>query len=209
MHLKAETDSIHWLKQIVYDNYQLDAGEILKNYSKFQKEYKEFKWKSKEKIYSLEAELETVKTERDETLVKMKKQVDDVVTPLIKQVMERQNEITQHKTENIKVQKDLKMLNCVIRSPVLCDLYAKQARKNLEDKQKAKLDTEAYTNLLQMNGFQKNSAIFIKQLADSVTNSLKPSSISKTAENHHYQTQEHTRTNSPLFSEKAPSSSQN
>ena len=60
---------------------------------------------------------------------------EKVVPPLVQQVAIHSKENIKLKSENKQLQHNLKMLHAIIRSPKLCDLYSKQERKIMTEKQ--------------------------------------------------------------------------
>ena len=59
----------------------------------------------------------------------MHKQQEKVIKPLIQQVAMRDKQIADLQQENQKLLKNLKILNAVVRSPLLSDKFAKEDRK--------------------------------------------------------------------------------
>ena len=67
-----------------------------------------------------------------------------------------------------QIQKNLKILHAVIRTPVLVEKYAKQARKQETPSRKISQDLEAFMTLKQNNFDEEKADGFIKELSTSV-----------------------------------------
>ena len=81
--------------------------------------------------------------------IKLKQMSEKIVPPLIEQVTLRQKEIDKLTEDNKTLQKNLKMLHAIIRSPKLCDIYSKQEQRLMTQQQIAKANHEAYLKLRQ------------------------------------------------------------
>ena len=64
------------------------------------------------------------------------------------------------------------MLHCVVKSPLLSDMYAKQCRKTLASKQISKHNNDALKQLIINQFEEKNAETFINELSESVRMSL-------------------------------------
>ena len=103
----------------------------------------------------------------------LQKQAKEVVSPLIEQIKERENELTILRKTNAKQLKNLKMLHCVMRSPILTDQYQKQVRQNVTEKQMMILQKEAFDSLQKQHNLnERNQKKLIKDLSVSVDESL-------------------------------------
>ena len=120
----------------------------------------------------LKAENRKLKEDYDLTMQKMKQLTKDVVKPLIEQVTLRENALLKKDEEQKIFKKNLKMLNAVVRSPILSDLYAKRDQKIMSAKQLADQKKEAAKLLGQYNVNEQNADKFIEELYDSVRQSL-------------------------------------
>ena len=60
------------------------------------------------------------------------------------------------------------MLHAVVRSPLLCDKYAKEDRKLMCERQASKAKREAVRVLSQYKFDEKNADILIKDLSESI-----------------------------------------
>ena len=85
-------------------------------------------------INQLQKSLAHSKSERKKTLAKMKQLQEEVVRPLIGQVVERDQTIARLKADKERLQYNLKMLHAILRSPKLCDLYNKRMRKTCKER---------------------------------------------------------------------------
>ena len=133
--LERENEMFNWMQGIVEANFKLDAFNIIENYEQLAIDHNNYVSSAEDQISQLQDQLARSKTEGEEMLEKMKKLTDTVVKPLINEVMARQQEINDIKDDKSKAQKNLKMLHAIIRSPMLSDLYAKQDRKMMTEKQ--------------------------------------------------------------------------
>lgn len=60
------------------------------------------------------------------------------------------------------------MLHAVVRSPLLCDKYAKEDRKLMSEQQASKAKREAVAVLSQYKFNEKNADSFLKELSESI-----------------------------------------
>ena len=65
------------------------------------------------------------------------------------------------------------MVHAVIRSPLLSDMYSKQDRKVMTQKQVAQANQEAFKTLCKNGIDQANPQIFINKLNDSVSSLIR------------------------------------
>ena len=66
----------------------------------------------------------------------------------------------------------MKKISAVIRSPLLCGMYAKEDRKLMSQQQISKANKEAFLVLSQYNCDEQNAEGFIKKLTGSVNELL-------------------------------------
>ena len=97
-------------------------------------EFEAYEKKATKEIDELWVKLSKCRRDRDETLEKLKKINEDIVKPLIEQVTNNATESVSLKADNQKLCASLKIAHSILRSPKLCDLYAKQERKIMTDK---------------------------------------------------------------------------
>jgi len=81
--LESEVALVHWLTRVVELNNRLEAENIIKKFETLEKSHSEFKKKMTQEVKELTHDLNIAKTEKDETLAKMKQLNEKVVKPLI------------------------------------------------------------------------------------------------------------------------------
>ena len=150
------------------DDFNLEAGNVIKRFEKLKRNHAELQRSSAKEIAFLKEEADKAIKEKDLTLKKMKQLQNAVTKPLIEQVVVRENQIKSLKSQVEQVQKNLKILHAVIRTPVLVEKYAKQARKLETPSRKISQDLEAFMTLKQNNFDEEKADGFIKELSNSV-----------------------------------------
>lgn len=121
--------TLNWLKSIAAATYNLDAYNIIAKYDALKIEFEQYEKKSRYEIDDLSTKLSKCKLERTEALENLKKLSNDVMYPLIEQMAVRDKELLVAKTDQSQLRINLKMLHAILRSPKLCDMYAKEERK--------------------------------------------------------------------------------
>ena len=59
----------------------------------------------------------------------MKKQNEEVIKPLIKEVKDRDQILANMEAVTKQDKEDIKMLNCIVRLPIMCDQFQKAMRR--------------------------------------------------------------------------------
>ena len=79
-----------------------------------------------------------LQADNDQLVDKMDQLNNEVVKPLMDQVMERDSQIKELTEERDTLKTNLKMVHAILRSPKMTELYCKQVRKKMTEQEIAK-----------------------------------------------------------------------
>lgn len=127
----------------------MDTKDVLEELVKYKSSqlklntaHEKLKLKYKEEVATLKSKLKT-------SLEHMKKQHLDVVKPLIEEVTNRDQIISSMEEVTKQDKEDIKMLNCIVRMPIMCDQFQKAMRKKLSLDAIKKIERETILHLRQ------------------------------------------------------------